>query len=297
MQNILILFNPVAGGRRSRRLRAVLDLLRGRGAQVELRTTGAPGDARRFAGDAAGDVDTIVAAGGDGTINEVVNGMAARGGSGDAPDLALLPLGTANVLATEIGFPRPSARRIADAIAEGAPGDLYLGRADDRYFALMCGVGFDAHVVARVSPHLKRRLGKLAYVLASLVELWRYRPRRYAVTVNGRRHDAASAIVANAHFYGGRFVVAPLARIDDPRLQVCLFHQAGRRHVLRYGWGLISGRLYRFADVSILPADKVEIAAVAPEPMPEPVQGDGDIIAALPVAITAGAKHLRIRKP
>jgi len=295
MRNILILFNPVAGGRRGRRLRAVLDLLQKCDARVELRTTGAPGDARRFAGEADDDVDTIVAAGGDGTINEVVNGMAARGTGG--PDLALLPLGTANVLAAEIGFRDLSARRIAGAIAEGAPRDLYLGRADGRYFALMCGVGFDAHVVARVSPHLKRRLGKLAYVLASLVELWRYRPRRYAVTLDGRRHDAASAIVANAHFYGGRYVVAPHARIDDPRLQVCLFHRAGRRHVLRYGWGLISGRLHRFADVSILPAHRIEIATVAPAPVPEPVQGDGDIIAALPVAITAGAKHLRLKGP
>ena len=216
MRNILILFNPVAGGRRGRRLRAVLDLLQKCDARVELRTTGAPGDARRFAGEADDDVDTIVAAGGDGTINEVVNGMAARGTGG--PDLALLPLGTANVLAAEIGFRDLSARRIANTIAEGASRDLYLGRADSRYFALMCGVGFDAHVVARVTPHLKRRLGKLAYVLASLVELWRYRPRRYAVTLDGRRHDAASAIVANAHFYGGRYVVAPRARIDEAEL-------------------------------------------------------------------------------
>ena len=104
-------------------------------------------------------------------------------------------------------------------------------------------------------------------------------------------------IVANGHFYGGRFVCATQARIDDALLYACLFGRAGRWHVVRYAWGLLSGRLRHFSDVTIVPAARIIIESVKPGAPAGPVQGDGDIIAGLPVTIVAGAARLAIRCP
>lgn len=295
MHDTLIVFNPVAGQRHRGLFERVMARLAKRGVHATVRETGDAGDARRFAEEAASGVGTIVVAGGDGTINEVVNGLAAR--EGGAPDLALLPMGTANVLAAEIGFDRLTADGITDAIADGAARRVYLGRANERYFALMCGVGFDAHVVANVSLRLKRRFGKLAYVVASLAEIRRYVAQRYLVTVDGRFYEAASVVVANGHYYGGRFSCVPQARIGEPGLYACLFMNTGRWHVLRYAWGLLSGRLAQFRDVLVLPAMTVAIESVGNGSRHEPVQGDGDIIGTLPVIVSGGAAQLTMRCP
>ncbi|NUB15344.1 diacylglycerol kinase family lipid kinase, partial [Azospirillum brasilense] len=104
----------------------------------------------------------------------------------------------------------------------------------------------------------------------------------YRVAVDGAEPaEVASVVVAKGHFYGGRFVCAPEARLTDPRLHVCLFPRAGRGNALRYLWGVTAGRLPHFPDYRILPARRVVIDG----PAEEPVQGDGDVIARLPVEI------------
>ncbi|NNE83309.1 MAG: YegS/Rv2252/BmrU family lipid kinase [Alphaproteobacteria bacterium] len=298
MGNICVVFNPTAGSRRRRLLQRVLGILIERHADLRVEETRAAGDARRIAGDLPHTTDTIVVAGGDGTINEVINGLAASDAKGvHLPDLALVPLGTANVLAAEIGLTDLSPGNIAETIAAGRRHDVYLARADGHYFVQMCGVGFDAHVVANVDLRLKRRLKKLAYVLSSLLQIRRYSPRKYRVTIAGRLYEAASVIVANGHYYGGRFICAPQACIHEARLYACLFQRTGRWHLIRYAWGLLSGRLSHFDDVEMVPAENIVIESIAPQAEPEPVQGDGDIIAQLPITITAGAARLTMRCP
>src|SRR5262249_60700955 len=149
----------------------------------------------------------LVIAGGGGTINEAVNGLLSRGGGAASP-LALVPLGTANVLANEIGLVTAPAA-VARTIARGAAVRAYVGIANGRCFTAMAGAGFDAHVVAHVSLRLKRLLGKGAYVLESLRQLWRFPFPRYRVTIDGQSYDAASVIVAKGHYYGGRHLRAP----------------------------------------------------------------------------------------
>ncbi|NKB49027.1 MAG: YegS/Rv2252/BmrU family lipid kinase [Alphaproteobacteria bacterium] len=298
MSDICVVFNPTAGARRRRRLHEVLASLTARKIPFYIKETRAAGDARRIAAELPETTGAVVVAGGDGTINEVLNGLAAgKADSRALPELALVPMGTANVLAAEIGLTDLSSENIARTIVGGQRRDVYLGRAADHYFAQMCGVGFDAHVVANVDLKLKRRLKKLAYVLSSLIQIWRYVPRHYTVTIDGQAHDAASVIVANGHYYAGRFSCAPQARIDESRLYVCLFRRAGRRHVIRYAWGLLSGRLRHFPDVQVVPAEKVVIENTIPSDRGEPVQGDGDIIAVLPATIAAGAARLTMRCP
>jgi YegS/Rv2252/BmrU family lipid kinase len=271
---LLVIYNPVAGQRRRRFLSRVLESLEQLGASIQLEPTTARGHAETLARAAATDGRTqrLVVAGGDGTINEALNGL-----SGSDLPLALVPLGTANVLAHELGL-GSSARAVAHAALDGGPRAVSLGTVNGRRFSMMAGVGFDAHVVRGVSTALKRILGKGAYAIETIGQLVAFAPRLYDVVVDGTPHRAASVLVCNGHYYGGRFVAAPEARLDRPGFQVVLFLDPGPRATLGYMAALAAGRLARHPRVKILDARTVEIAG----PAGEPVQGDGDIIASLP---------------
>lgn len=287
-----VVFNPTAGARRRRRLEETLRLLREAGCEVAIQATAARGDAEMIARTLCetSPPDLLVVAGGDGTINEAVNGLLSNG-SASWP-LALVPLGTANVLAAEIGLTNaPSV--VARTITNGVPTLVYVGMANGRCFTAMCGVGFDAHVVANVGLGLKRRLGKGAYILESLRRLLRFRFPRYRVTIDGESFMAASVIVAKGHYYAGRYVCAPAARLDQPEFHVCLFEGGGRRNAIRYAIALAFGRLPKLADFRIVRGRAVTIDG----PVGDPVQGDGDIIAQLPVRIELAPQPLRLIVP
>jgi diacylglycerol kinase (ATP) len=291
-RRLALIVNPTAG--RHRRFAGALARLSAGGAQVRLLTTAARGDAERLAAEAAaaGAVDAIVAAGGDGTINEVINGMA-----GSGLPLGILPLGTANVLAWELGI----GDRLADAaavIAARATRRIHLGRCNGRYFVMMAGVGLDAHVVAAIRPGLKRALGrfglgKLTYVAEGLNQIARLRPARYRVTVDGMAYEAAAAIIANGRFYGGRYVVAPAADLAAPLLQACLFERGGRAAALRYSLAMLLDRLPSLPDLVIRPGTAIAIDG----PAGDPIQADGDIIGHLPARIELAPTTLELFAP
>ena len=287
-RKVLVIFNPTAGRRRRLRLAAVLRHLEQAGCQVTVRPTAARGDAETLARAAASEGwDVVAVAGGDGTINEAVNGL-----YGHSVPLAVIPLGTANVVAAELCMP-DAPEAIAGVIAEAPIRDIHLGEVDGRLFVMMAGVGFDARVVEAMPAWLKRGLGKGAYVLMFLAGLFRFSRSPYRVTVDGETHGAASAVIANGHFYAGRHTCAPLARLGEPLLYVCLFLRPGPLHALRYGLWLLLGRLERLDDVLILPGERVTVEG----PEGSPVQGDGDIIARVPLEGGVAAKALRVVAP
>jgi len=192
---VCVVYNPTAGRRRQNRLNAVLGELGRQGAIVELLPTTAPGDAIRFAEECeSADWDVLVAAGGDGTLNEVINGWQPEG-----PPIAVIPLGTANVAAIEIGIPSSPAD-IARMILEGEERPAFVAAINGRRFLLMSGIGFDAHVVDRISPRLKKLLGKAAYGLEVLRRMVYFRFPDYRVLIDGREEIAASAIIAKGHY-------------------------------------------------------------------------------------------------
>lgn len=288
---ILVIYNPTAGQWRRRRLKAVLAALRAQGSEIRLHETRHPGDAEAKAREAgAGAYGVVVAAGGDGTINEVANGLMAA--KGPVPSLAIIPLGTANVLAQEIGL-KGGARAIAAAIAANKSRPIHPGRANGRHFLMMAGVGFDAHVVANVSLALKRRTGKIAYVCETLAQALRYGFPACSVGIDGVTHGAVSVVVCNGRHYGGPFVAAPAADLERPGFEICLLKKGGFRHVLRYGLALMTGRLSHLPDVDITSGTHVTITG-APG---LPVQADGDIIAALPVEIAVADTTLDLVMP
>lgn len=275
-RRLMVIFNPTAGGNRRRRLTRTLAHLDRLGCAVSLRETGKAGDAEVFAAEARrADCDVVVVAGGDGTINEVVNGLCR--GSGEVA-LGIIPLGTANVLAHEMGLPL-SPRVVAETLARGPLKRVHLGHAGDRRFMLMAGAGFDAVVVEHVDLGLKRLIGKGAYVLEMLRQSRRYPFPTLTVTDrdSGLSHDAATAVALNGRLYGGPFVVVEDGGLTEPALDMVLLKRKGMFNVIRYAAGLASGRLSRFSDVEVLRGTHFSIDGHG-----EPVQGDGDILARLP---------------
>ncbi|MBL26138.1 MAG: sphingosine kinase [Rhodospirillaceae bacterium] len=287
-RRVLVVRNPTAGRRRHGYYRAVLRVLEAMGCVVACRDTMQSGDAERIAAEIDGnDYDVIAIAGGDGTINEALNGLRA-----DSPALAVIPLGTANVLALELGLPKNPAE-LATIIAEGRPMPIRLGRLNERRFVMMAGAGFDARVVAGVTTAFKRLAGKAAYVWRSIVELLRYQDVDYSVEVDGTSYHAASVVVANGRHYGGPFMIAPEADLCVDSFEVCLFERGGRFNAMRYGLGLITHRIHKMNGLKIVRGKSITILG----PLAEPIQVDGDIFGQLPASITLDPDPVAILVP
>jgi diacylglycerol kinase family enzyme len=289
-----VIHNPTAGRRAAARLAHWLGALERLDAPVELAATNARGHAEALTRAAdPGRYDAVAVAGGDGTLNEAANGLAAS-----PLPLAILPCGTANVLARELGIPLrgDGAARIA-AFAPARPvwpGEVLApGATDGRRFLLMAGVGFDAEVVEALDLGLKRRIGRLAYAAATLARLRGEVAARYPARIDGAPAAPASLVACRSRFYGGRFVLAPAARLDEPRLQVVLFERGGRRAALAYLGAMLAGRLAGRRDLRVLAADRVELDG----PAGAAVQLDGDVRARLPAVIRIAPTPLMLAAP
>jgi diacylglycerol kinase (ATP) len=293
-RRLLVIYNPVAGARKRRKLGRWLSHLDALGAEVTLRETEAPRHAEALARDAdPGRFDAVAVAGGDGTINEAVNGLA-----GSSLPLALLPLGTANVLANEIALPR-RLRELARIAAFAPARRVWPGEAtpesggDTRRFLIMAGIGFDAEVVEHLDLGLKRRAGKLAYIASILGRLRDYRACFYRAEIGGEAVLGASLVAAKAHFYGGRFVLAPAARLEQRTLHLVVFGDAGRCAALGYLAAMGLGRLAQCRSLRILAGSSLRLV----EPAGAPVQLDGDIQLRLPAILRIAATPLALIQP
>ena len=287
-KRLLIVYNPAAGQRHAKRFSTIKDELERRGCDIHIRETTRRGDAEAFARSA--DVtryDVVVAAGGDGTIREVMSGLVGRGLT-----LGIIPLGTANVLAAELGLP-DDLQALATTLTKGTRMLCYPGLANGHLFMLMAGVGFDARVVKNASPKLKSLIGKGAYVWAIIQELIRNTPDRYEIQFEGRTISAASVIIGKGRFYAGRYSWTPDARLYQPFFQVCLFKSSDGWSILKNIVGLVLGTVPKSKNVTLLETDQLRIIG---DPS-EPVQGDGDIIACLPLEIGISQQTLELLIP
>ena len=275
-RRVLVVFNPVAGRRRRPLLERALSEMSRSGAVATLRETTASGDAERFAREARRtDFDLIVAAGGDGTINEVINGW-----DPGSPPLGVLPLGTANVLAAEIGASGAVASTVADLL--NAPERaMWPGVVNGRRFAMMAGIGFDAGVVDGVDIGMKRRLGKGAYIVEATRRLLANRQTAYDLIIDGETCTAASAIFCRGSRYGGPYVFAPRASVFEPRFEVCLFTRGQRTDIVRAAASLWLGRAQNDPNLRTLTARHIRVTG-----SDDPVQCDGTIICRLPAEFT-----------
>ncbi len=278
---VLVIGNPAAGSGRGRdRTARLIRALEARGHAVELFATRAAGDARRCVAEREGSVDRIVAAGGDGTLNEVVNGLA----DPSATPIAPLALGTANMLAGALGVPRdPDA--LVSVVERGALRRIDMGCVGTTRFLGVVGVGFDAVVTEEVRATRRGPLGYAGYTLPIFRALRRYETPRLSVRLDGGDPIACGfAIIANLPNYGGLFAVTPDARTDSGHLDLCLFRNGTIGGLVSIVWPAWRGTLAKRDDVVVTTATQIAIESVGPKPVS--VQVDGDAWGTTPIEIT-----------
>jgi len=267
--------------------------LRSLGIDVELFLTSGPGDAVELAARAAkNSVADVIVAGGDGTINEAVQGLA-----GTSARLAIIPRGTANVLARELNLPLDGAQAAA-VIARGHSRRIHFGVAIDeakntrRYFLLMAGIGLDASVVRRVRPSLKKHFGKAAFWFSGLSHLAKWNPKSFLIEVEGQRYNATFAAIGNAPSYGGDLAITPRARLDQPEFEVCIIDTFSRLRYLSFlSYAMRSGMPQNKGGVRFLQARTVIATGDAP------VQVDGELIGQLPMRFEIAGHSLEVIVP
>lgn len=277
---VTVIYNPTAGWRRRRKLIDVVEAMNRRGAKVTLRETTGPGDAEQFAREAAldGSAEIVVAAGGDGTINEVANGLAGS----DVP-LGVIPTGTANVLAIEIGLPR-SSEALGMLLLTGVPRRIGAGRVNKRFFLLWVGAGFDGRLVHAIDPLIKRKFGKLAFVWAGMKQVFGRMGPRIEVSDGVQSFDCGWAVVANAEHYAGTYSLAPSARFDAVGLSTVCVPARTRMGLVVALLALAFGRLERMPGVHVLKGNAITVRLVDGQGL-DPVQVDGDDMLTLPVVV------------
>jgi YegS/Rv2252/BmrU family lipid kinase len=285
---IKLIANPIAGGNALASIRRAQEYLQFQGCTVALALTGARGDARVAAAEAKSEgFDRIIAAGGDGTLNEVINGLAPS-----AIPLAFLPLGTTNVFALEAGIPFDVEQACAIAL-HGTPQPVCLGLAGETRFLLMAGAGFDADVVYRVSGRLKRWTGKFAYLASGLRRLAGPPPAPIEVVrEDGSTVRGYHVVLGNGRLYGGRFSVTPDASLAEEALDVCVFLRKGRLPLLRCAAKIAAGRRLARPDAETFKARCVIVRGEG-----VPVQIDGDHLGRLPMTFRALAGELVLVLP
>ena len=292
-----VIFNPVARGEKARRFRRHLDEI---GRQSTLKLTSAAGDARRLAAEALLEgFEMVVAAGGDGTLNEVLNGIADVPEGFDRARLGILPLGTVNVFARELAIPTElelgwKAIQGGRNICIDLPWvdyDAGNGRGR-RYFAQMAGAGLDARAIGMVQWSLKKKIGPLAYVVAGLKALGRAPAR---ITAAGSGHSATGGLVliGNGRLYGGSYRIFPKADLQDGLLEVCVFPRINWLTLARCGPALL---LRGTVPASATEAFRTESLTLA-SPCREPLEVDGELIGHLPATVGVERGRLRVVVP
>lgn len=292
-----VIFNPVARGDKARQFQQHLADL---SHQCALKPTTAAGAGRALAAEAVREgFDTIIAAGGDGTVNEVLNGLGDVPGSFARVRFGVLPLGTVNVFAKELALPTdfPNAWRVLLAGRERridlpAAEHTLDGKIARRYFAQMAGAGLDSRAIELVNWEHKKLVGPLAYVAAGFRALAGDLPQ---LTVTNGTDTATGELVliGNGRFYGGRFAIFPAADLEDGLLEVVVWPRANVEALVRSGWGLLTDQLHQAAQLRHFRGDTITLASSAPLPF----ELDGENIGPLPVAFTVQRRALRVIVP
>lgn len=273
-------------------LTEVIHVLERHGWNVDVQRSRGPGDATRIArGAVEAGHDAAIVAGGDGTLNEAVQALA-----GTSTALGFLPYGTVNVWAREIGLPL-SPRDAALALISGRTETLDLGIANDRYFLLMAGIGFDGEVVrrARRVERYKQRFGILPYVAVSLATATRYRGVDVELRYDGviRRVQALMLVLGNTRLYGGRFRFTPNAVATDGWLDLCIVKGRGPLALARQSLPLLIQGSTAFSDVETLRVRELIVRGNRSAPL----QLDGELVGSTPAHFRVAPRALRVIVP
>ena len=287
-ERVLVIFNPAARSERAERFRERIQAL---DANAVVRPTGGPGDAAAMAAAAVKEgFRIVVAAGGDGTINEVVNGLAGSGAT-----LGLLPLGTMNVFAAELGIPGNRPRRCWEIIRAGHVRRIDLARANTHHFVQLAGVGFDAQAVAGVDREAKKNFGPLSYVISAARVAARVPPELRIVGDDGTERRGSFVLVGNGRYYGGKLAVFKQAVIDDGKLDVLVFKNLGYLDIIRYIQHIFMGTHLALRDVEYFQTVGLQVDPLSAEDVP--FEADGELVGYAPVRFEVAHRTFKVLAP
>ncbi|HLV01948.1 MAG TPA: diacylglycerol kinase family protein [Acidobacteriota bacterium] len=280
----LLYWNPQAGrGRVSRgRVERFRQSLRVRGIETELSMT--PVASQREAVLPLEGKEILFVWGGDGTLHDLLGTVVRH-----SVPVVLIPSGTVNVLALELGLPT-SEDQLLPLLENPRWRELALGKAGDEYFHLMTGVGFDAYLVSRVEGRLKNWLGVAAYWGLGLTSFFRYPLETFSVKADERRVEATFVVISNVRHYGGDFVMAPEADPWKAELDVCVFTSRSHLRYFYYLWKVRDGGHVRLPDVIYYKTRRIVLEG----PAGINYQLDGEVRGHLPQVVEASDKKLKI---
>ena len=288
---IILIANPAAHRASNKKVATASYYLQSKGYEVEVIFTHSRGDAEHLARESLlRQPSLIIAAGGDGTFNEVVNGIAGTG-----IPMGILPLGTTNVLARELHIPENVQAAIEKALRKN-PHSISLGKITltdsspniSRYFILMAGIGYDAMAVYGTNEVLKQFSGQGAYLYSGMKTLVKFHPSLLTFTADGKHYEGYSGIIGNAAKYGGAFSVTPDADLSDPVLHLCIFKGRKRVDIARYVFGVLTGTHLKYRDIEYLRAKHIVINGRAH------IQLDGDYFGMTPAKVEVAPNALNL---
>ncbi|WP_353684494.1 diacylglycerol kinase family protein [Thermodesulfovibrio sp. 3907-1M] len=275
-KKVVLIGNPIAGGGALKKIKKAENILKNKGISVETLLTKKKGDAQEFAKKIKNREILVIAAGGDGTYNEVVNGLAFS----ETP-MAILPMGTTSVLAKELKIP-DNIEKAVDIALRGNVQRVHLGRIKNqekqRLFILMAGIGFDGMAVFGVDSEKKKYFKKIAYILSGIRTLINYAPQELKIYDSATK-KAYSAVICKASCYGGSFRIAPDASLKKPNFYVFLSKTRSKLELSLQILGVIIGKHIKMMNTDYFKTEALKITGDAH------VQIDGDYFGKTPVEV------------
>ncbi len=286
LMSIKLIINPIAGNRKYNEL----IIKRAKGKDIDVFITEKRGDAAESSTLAVSQgYKKIIVAGGDGTVNEVINGIAYSDSA-----LGIIPTGTKNVFALENKLPINPLKAF-DVALNGKKINISLGLANNIYFSLMAGIGFDAKAIENTNLEIKKYIGVLAYYIAGIYTIFSYKqPEVYIELDKKIKTEGYFVVISNSRYYGGRYIIAPRGNVKKDRLDVVIFKKRGiLPSILYYLKISMGGKHVNYQDVEYYEAKNINIYSNNDVP----VQVDGDIIGNLPMNFSIAPNSLNLIVP
>jgi diacylglycerol kinase (ATP) len=277
-----IIFNPAARGEKARSLEEKVRSLTEADAFLLSRSGKTAALARELAQEG---YSPIVAAGGDGTVNEVVNGIA-----GLDVSLGILPIGTMNILAYELGLPTTQLEQCWEIIQLGFTRSIDLAMANNQFFVQLAGVGLDALAMRETDLNMRKTIGPISYIFAAAQIIGRPAPRLEICFDERETLGGCFVLVGNGRFYGGPLAFFPDAKNDDGLLDVLVFKHQGYLDIIRYLQGVLAGNHADFADIEYRQVQSLRVIS----DRQVPVETDGEVTFHTPAHFRVGSHQLRV---
>lgn len=296
---ITIIFNPIAGKKNYSKVKKAVEVLKSNGIIPEIRETTKRGDACVFAQEeVTKDTEIVIAAGGNGTINEVANGLV-----GSSVKLAVLSIGIANVFSLETRIPSDPVLAM-DVILKESPTLINLGyirlreesseKEIKKHFLLMAGVGFDGGVLREIKRSKISKWDKAAYIFTGMRVVSKYTRSPLYIQIDQRKTIRGySAVIGKSHYYGGNFLVTPHASLMDEDLDLCVFQSKGPFNMLKYVLRIIQTKHLTYTDIHYCKAKEIKVSS----PDEVFVQADGDFLGRLPAYLSVKKEALAVMMP